>query len=278
MTTHNKSSRTVYELVWREFNLKWIYKRALFWDISDKDFWQKNTFYFPPNLYNPHSPINNRFFEEGFPLPEQGGIPLQQSAGKTQIRIFMDDLFLCPQCGRFDYDSDFITMSSERLVNMEDGLRLDTIKERKHKKEFEFRRCKDRQRCIRNVNEITRDPQQKWNTQERDTSIREAALSSQKASSEAWVYLVSHKDHVKIGIAVNVRSRLSTLQTSSPFKLRLLKSWKCINAAKNEKRLHNKFAKFRTSGEWFRLPDDKLQMLIAVDDLDLFLSNKNRKT
>jgi hypothetical protein len=60
---------------------------------------------------------------------------------------------------------------------------------------------------------------------------------------------------IKIGVAGNVGARLKTLQTASPFPLRLLAV--VPGDVEDERSLHRRFASDRLSGEWFR-PSDAL--------------------
>ena len=81
-------------------------------------------------------------------------------------------------------------------------------------------------------------------------------LDKQTAQPPAYVYFVCNPDSnaIKIGIAKNVRRRLTSLQTSSPAELELLGTIKArdeIAARKLEQSLHNKFDRERIRGEWF---------------------------
>jgi hypothetical protein len=73
------------------------------------------------------------------------------------------------------------------------------------------------------------------------------------------VYLISDGKHFKIGIAKNVRSRLSGLQTSNPNKLKLCGVYKPkqTTAFFVEQQLHNYFKDYRSSGEWFDIEISK---------------------
>ena len=69
------------------------------------------------------------------------------------------------------------------------------------------------------------------------------------------VYLIAARDleMVKIGLATNVRERLSQLQTGSPCELELLAT---IPGGENEERaLHWLFGHLHVRGEWFCDPD-----------------------
>jgi len=65
------------------------------------------------------------------------------------------------------------------------------------------------------------------------------------------VYFIRAGDTVKIGIAVDPKIRLGTLQVARPDKLELLLV--LPGGAKREAKLHARFADYALSGEWFRL-------------------------
>jgi hypothetical protein len=66
---------------------------------------------------------------------------------------------------------------------------------------------------------------------------------------------------VKIGFALDVQSRVATLQTASPARLVLLA---CMDGDRHtEARLHQRFASARVRGEWFRPVPTLLSFLLA---------------
>lgn len=84
-------------------------------------------------------------------------------------------------------------------------------------------------------------------------------------SVESCVYLIKAKGTVlhKIGFTTNLRSRLSSLQTSSGFSLQVEKVWE--GTRQDEKAFHVKLKAYRRSGEWFRFPSIVLQELLLLD-------------
>src|SRR5579862_4706700 len=64
---------------------------------------------------------------------------------------------------------------------------------------------------------------------------------------------------IKIGKAVDVKERLSSLQTGSSSKLVLL----LVLADDRETELHDRFAKARLGGEWFNGNDAELNKFIV---------------
>ena len=264
----------VYELVWRVFGSKYVNEPYFLYDTNDPDGWVNQTI-FPEQQYREHCfyPDENHFLKRGFPVPQLGSSLIERNLGRrkyiTRKRFFMDDLFLCPNCGAFYQDHSFpqipwLDNSNSRIDTV---AMLTAIEQRKDKKEFEIKPCAQLDRRLRNRCEYF-----VWEFRKAlKRKAEEEVLFAPKPRSNPYVYLIGSQGHVKIGIAIDVRSRLSALQTSSPLKLKPLKSWKCLDAVASEKRLHKKFAKFRQSGEWFQLPDYVLQNLIAVTDLDVFL-------
>jgi hypothetical protein len=316
----------VYELVWRQFKRTSIHEVLLSIWTADLKTWEdsinKGRSLFPTakvstwqdliidpifagrSAYDPmhpgrspyyHKPDNNRFYNVGFPLPEQGGI-LHPWSDELRLRIFMDDLFLCPECGAFH--SIQKRWAEISWLDYEEG-RTDVdamfraIERRRDSKEFNFRVCEDRDYCKKKAAMFQADFERE-NTLERERiawaakvkEMEQRAFVAPKPpekvveyNAEAerrrnrFVYLIGCNDYVKIGIATNVKKRFSSLQTASPTPLKLLKSWQCNDASTQEFRLHQKYKSFRQKGEWFRLSDPVLNDLLAIDDLDGFFQS-----
>ena len=75
-----------------------------------------------------------------------------------------------------------------------------------------------------------------------------------------FVQCCDKKRYVKIGVARNVKSRIKTLQTGNPYKLKVLSVIKCSGqkeAYALEARLHKFFKKNHFNGEWFKKVDMK---------------------
>lgn len=79
---------------------------------------------------------------------------------------------------------------------------------------------------------------------------RQAKRNEMASRGECYLYAVAGGDLVKFGKAMDVASRLSSLQTGSPVDLVLLGA---VLGPKNlESELHAWAAPFRHRGEWFR--------------------------
>lgn len=79
---------------------------------------------------------------------------------------------------------------------------------------------------------------------------RSLGLGRRREKKRTYVYYVRGGDFVKIGVAVDVKKRLASLQTSNAVKLNLLMFTNV--SIKLERELHAKFAHLREHGEWFR--------------------------
>ncbi|HEY9699093.1 MAG TPA: GIY-YIG nuclease family protein [Trichocoleus sp.] len=84
------------------------------------------------------------------------------------------------------------------------------------------------------------------------------SLDGDKLAHEAhFVYFILNEDSnaVKIGRAKDMHKRMKALQTSSPAKLKLLKSVQVEGrkeAEQLEQSLHKQFSEIRLAGEWFK--------------------------
>ena len=80
-----------------------------------------------------------------------------------------------------------------------------------------------------------------------------------------WVYFIEMVGHdfIKIGRAKDVQSRLSSIQSSNPYKLELIASFFFFGHA--EKMLHEMFAEHRERGEWFRKNDDLMSFIDEIN-------------
>lgn len=82
--------------------------------------------------------------------------------------------------------------------------------------------------------------------------------SPKLASESGFIYLIRCNEFHKVGRAVCVQSRLSSLQTSSPYPLELIDSFKTLNSAGDERAMHRYLKAYRVQGEWFNVPADVL--------------------
>ncbi len=73
--------------------------------------------------------------------------------------------------------------------------------------------------------------------------------------TDTRLYIVHCSGYFKIGIARNVVTRISGMQTGNPFPIDLVFETPCLLAAQRERFWHNEFRHVHHSGEWFRLSD-----------------------
>jgi hypothetical protein len=90
-----------------------------------------------------------RFLFHGWPKPVQGGLEKEGPDGKHWKQIFVDDLFLCPDCGSFhlkDRNEDSELLNFHELERDWKSFRV-KIEARINVKEFYFKRCDNREFC-----------------------------------------------------------------------------------------------------------------------------------
>ena len=82
------------------------------------------------------------------------------------------------------------------------------------------------------------------------TEISKVPLSNPKS----WVYFIVCGGSVKIGVSDDVESRLASLQTANPAKLKL-KAKIGVSGRREafdlEKKIHEKFSSYHVRGEWY---------------------------
>lgn len=77
-----------------------------------------------------------------------------------------------------------------------------------------------------------------------------------------YIYFIQRVDGIgpiKIGTSTNPNKRLAGIQTSNPYRLRIIKL--ILGGLKVEHNLHTKFKEYRMEGEWFK-PDNILLQFI----------------
>lgn len=76
-------------------------------------------------------------------------------------------------------------------------------------------------------------------------------------------------DYYKIGIAEDVDRRLATLSTGTPHELELVTTVECDRPNDVEDRLHSINRYHHKHGEWYYLPRNMVNSLIALDRITL---------
>lgn len=96
--------------------------------------------------------------------------------------------------------------------------------------------------------------------------------ATQKVCELPSVYIVATHDlkFIKVGMTVNIKQRLSNIQSGCPFPLFLWLSIKTPTPKKLEAAIHRLLRDFRSHGEWF-CPDDQM-----LDFISLYASETNK--
>lgn len=97
---------------------------------------------------------------------------------------------------------------------------------------------------------------------------RKTQIASQPTDNTDYVYLIrmGRTKMYKIGKTNDPNGRLASLQTASPYKLKLLHTFKADNASAAEETLHAHFQAARLEGEWFTLAVAEQKALLSVTE------------
>ena len=87
----------------------------------------------------------------------------------------------------------------------------------------------------------------------------EMKLATNEENWRYYIYIIKCNEFYKIGIANDLDSRISSLQTGNPYILEIYFAKKHRLAEQLEKYLHNHFIKKQISGEWFKLNENDLK-------------------
>jgi hypothetical protein len=95
---------------------------------------------------------------------------------------------------------------------------------------------------------------------------RKSRLVSQPTDNTDYVYLIraGRRKLYKIGKTNDPQDRLTSLQTASPDKLKLVHTFKADNASAAEESLHAALQNKRIQGEWFQLSDKQQNSISNV--------------
>jgi hypothetical protein len=102
----------------------------------------------------------------------------------------------------------------------------------------------------------------------KSTLPRKSQLASKPRDDTDYVYLIrmGRKLIFKIGKTNDPQGRLASLQTASPYKLKLEHVFKADNATAAEETLHRYFDEKRMAGEWFQLSKEERETLMRVTE------------
>lgn len=88
-----------------------------------------------------------------------------------------------------------------------------------------------------------------------------------KQAKPSGVYFISSGEAIKIGISTDVVGRMRSLQTASPYPLRLM-AFLPGATPRDEAMLHRKFAHLRLEGEWFKPGPDLLEYVFGLKKVE----------
>jgi hypothetical protein len=273
-----------YELVSRRFARRLVHE-TVFFITFDGELRSASGEFFARGCETATYPKDENLFSfliHGWPEPVQGGQVIVGPNGEHWKRIFVDDLFLCPDCGSFHLkNEDRELLNFYELERNWNSFKIN-IEARTNVKEFYLKHCENRVFCEmfkrKGLKKFT-----SWNRQRKKTEAPKPILipeveikEEEPAESKVFVYLIEANSFYKIGIATDVTKRLASLQTSSPHQMKVLKSWESAFAQKAERYLHRHFKDCRQKGEWFRLSSEQVQILLNILNLDEFISRSSK--
>lgn len=92
-------------------------------------------------------------------------------------------------------------------------------------------------------------------------------------SSVGYVYILRAQNGLfKIGKTKDPKARFESIKTSSPERVEVYRVFLSSDYSETEARLHRLFSEFRELGEWFRLTDDELAAIDAIQGDHTLLS------
>ena len=99
--------------------------------------------------------------------------------------------------------------------------------------------------------------------------MTEPLVETLRGPDTGYVYLFKCENYYKIGIAQDVMDRLSNLQIGNPFEISMVKHVRVFHPYVLEEELHCRQERYRTSGEWFKLPQEALDEVKTRMDLEV---------
>lgn len=250
------SHRNGFELIYRYFERTLMHERYYQYFGQDQDAFTFSAFRRETQHYFAGRLEHVRHF--GFPQPTPGSFPITDF-GFNRTGIYMDDLRFCPQCGWF-YNSDtpYIFDAIKHEGKPFHVAISAMINVRKNVPEFVFSDCGATRECAERRRE--QEPP-KPSYEEKLEFVRQRLRARRRKA----VYLIQAGQAYKIGIASNVNSRISALQSACPLRLVLIKTWKPKDARAYERALHARLGDHRLQNEWFALPLNIVTSLAKMD-------------
>jgi hypothetical protein len=290
-------------IIFRHFKQTWIHERC-FSIGSGNEFRSTMSSGIPwVQFFDSNCELLLCWLREGWPEPILGA---QWNHERKMLEVFADDLFLCPECGRFhglgskeqnQHDAQrkvlALIQHPQKDIGNPNWSRLDPSDARRLRDfaasrlnvpQFYMQSCKS-QFCRQIKLQVIREFKSRLRRRKEQPSPEIRAFLEAKTKPEkptpsytSSVYLIHEAGHHKIGIAINPSKRLKGIKTSCPFPVEILKTWKSENAVAVEQAIHRRFAEHRLNGEWFKLPDNVLTTLTKIEDIDVeFLSDNSNQ-
>jgi hypothetical protein len=258
----------------------WLGRNGIFYDNDRSDILGR--YFTEPNA------CLERYLVFGWPEIKPGA---RWNHRERTVEVFADDLFLCPNCGEFSMkelwlDSPDIlglAIEGEQIARWPRETKVtpecaQSIREfcqsRLNTDEFSLKSCEKKIQCRQFRAGALDRARHKWGWKDKqgeqdrlDEAAEREKRIEQLLLNEGFVYLIQLDEFFKIGIAKDVQKRLSSIKVSTPHSVELIKSWRCRNPLTLEKRMHAQFKQYKVQGEWFRLPEDAVNFLLAIQDL-----------
>ena len=91
---------------------------------------------------------------------------------------------------------------------------------------------------------------------------------NQTKTGECWIYFMKevNSNITKVGISYYPKQRMVGIQSAN--KLEIIKKIKYVKreqAIEKEKKLHDKYKKYKTNGEWFDLPEEEINIIRRIN-------------
>lgn len=88
--------------------------------------------------------------------------------------------------------------------------------------------------------------------------------SQQRFMRDGYIYVLQSGQHYKIGKTQNVDNRVAQISPKTPLPVSHIHTIESDDMGWVERWLHQKFANYRTNGEWFSLPPAALNWLLGI--------------
>jgi hypothetical protein len=114
----------------------------------------------------------------------------------------------------------------------------------------------------------------------REKYPRKSTLASQPTDNTEYIYFIraGRTNLYKVGKSNDPQSRIASLQTGNPYKLKLLHIFKADNASSAEEKLHSVLHHKRKEGEWFNLTLTEKNIISSIETFrnELFILAGNK--